>query len=302
MGSLLETQPEVAVRSTGRDWTYEAAFSRNRGLISAEEQARLRNSRIAIAGMGGVGGGHLITLARMGVGRFTIADPDEFEVANFNRQYGASCQHIGCNKAEVMADLAREINPDVDIEILPGPVTAENVGRFLSGADLFVDGVDAFAIAARRQIYRSAAERKLYAVGVGPVGFSAVWVTFSPDGMPFDRYFDLHDALSDRDLFLRYILGMAPASTQRKYLDLDHVDLDARQGPSLGLACQLASAVLATEAAKVLLRRGKIWPCPWYQQLDPYVGRWVRRKLRWGNRGPLQRIKRRILTRMLRDR
>jgi hypothetical protein len=120
--------------------------------------------------------------------------------------------------------------------------------------------------------------------------------------MPFDRYFDLNDSLSDRELFLRYILGMAPASTQRSYLDIDHLDLNARQGPSLGLACQLASAVLATEAAKVLLQRGKIWACPWYQQLDPYVGRWVRRKLRWGNRGPLQRIKRRILTRMLRDR
>ncbi len=39
--------------------------------------------------MGGVGGVHLMTLARLGIGKFTIADPDTFELANFNRQYGA---------------------------------------------------------------------------------------------------------------------------------------------------------------------------------------------------------------------
>src|SRR5271165_2808853 len=66
-------------------WSYDEAFVRNRGLISSEEQRRLRDCRVAIAGMGGVGGVHLATLARLGVGHFTIADPDEFEIANFNR-------------------------------------------------------------------------------------------------------------------------------------------------------------------------------------------------------------------------
>ena len=68
---------------------YHEAFSRNIGLVTLEEQERLRRSHVAIAGMGGMGGVHLITLARAGIGSFAIADPDCFELANMNRQYGA---------------------------------------------------------------------------------------------------------------------------------------------------------------------------------------------------------------------
>jgi len=68
---------------------YKVAFSRNIGWVTEAEQSRLRSKRIAIAGMGGVGGGHLLTLTRLGVGAFNIADFDAFELANFNRQAGA---------------------------------------------------------------------------------------------------------------------------------------------------------------------------------------------------------------------
>src|SRR5690242_11608727 len=53
-------------------WSYDTAFARHRGLISAEEQGRLRRSRVAIVGMGGVGGIHLVTLARLGIGGFHV--------------------------------------------------------------------------------------------------------------------------------------------------------------------------------------------------------------------------------------
>jgi tRNA A37 threonylcarbamoyladenosine dehydratase len=65
---------------------YSSAFSRNIGWVTADEQAKLRDSRVAIAGLGGVGGPHLLTLARLGVGKFNIADFDRFELQNFNRQ------------------------------------------------------------------------------------------------------------------------------------------------------------------------------------------------------------------------
>ena len=55
---------------------YNEAFSRNIGLLTLEEQDKLRRSHVAIAGMGGVGGVHVITLSRTGIGNFTIADPD----------------------------------------------------------------------------------------------------------------------------------------------------------------------------------------------------------------------------------
>ena len=65
------------------------AFSRNIGWVTEAEQTSLRQARVAIAGLGGVGGAHLLTLARLGVGRFNISDFDRFEQHNYNRQVGA---------------------------------------------------------------------------------------------------------------------------------------------------------------------------------------------------------------------
>src|SRR5262245_57479463 len=99
-------------------WSYQLAFARQRGLISPSEQEVLRGKRVAIIGQGGVGGIHLITLARLGIGGFHIADPDCFEVANFNRQYGASTRSLGRNKASVMAEEARAINPELQLRVI----------------------------------------------------------------------------------------------------------------------------------------------------------------------------------------
>lgn len=69
---------------------YNEAFSRNLGVVSPDQHQRLRNATVAIAGMGGVGGDYLISLVRAGVGGFHLAEFDEFELVNFNRQYGAN--------------------------------------------------------------------------------------------------------------------------------------------------------------------------------------------------------------------
>ena len=62
----------------GPPFDYEEAFSRNLGWVTPAEQQTLRSKRIAIAGLGGVGGAHLLTLARLGIGRFHLADFDRF--------------------------------------------------------------------------------------------------------------------------------------------------------------------------------------------------------------------------------
>ena len=150
------------------DFAYDEAFSRHRGLISSEEQERLRRSRVAIVGLGGVGGIHLITLARLGIGGFRIADPDRFDLANFNRQFGATIPTVGHPKSEVMAKAALAINPELDLRVLAEEVSEQNIGALLDGADLLVDGIDFFAIKARRLIFREARRRGIWAITAGP--------------------------------------------------------------------------------------------------------------------------------------
>src|SRR5947208_3441761 len=196
-------------------FSYPGAFARHLGLINTEEQKRLRFSRVAIAGMGGVGGIHLITLARLGIGAFHIADPDHFELANFNRQFGATTRSLGRGKAEVMAEEVRAINPDLKLRVFPEAITEENVGALLEGVDVLVDGIDFFAIEARRLVFREARRRGIWAITAGPIGFSTAWMTFSPTGMSFDDYFDLKDAMTPMDQLIAFFVGLTPRATQR---------------------------------------------------------------------------------------
>ena len=123
-GLSSQEQADSPVAATDVRFNYDEAFSRNIGLFTLEEQDKLRRSHVAIAGMGGVGGVHLITLARTGIGNFTIADPDRFELANMNRQYGARVDTIGRSKVEVMAEGVRRINPEAIVRALNEPIGA----------------------------------------------------------------------------------------------------------------------------------------------------------------------------------
>ncbi len=94
---------------------YQTAFARNIGIFTETEQEHLRRSRVPLAGLGGVGGLHVITLARMGVGAFHLAEPDVFEPVNVNRQYGAKVLHFGRPKLDVMVEEAPVVNPHLEI-------------------------------------------------------------------------------------------------------------------------------------------------------------------------------------------
>lgn len=291
--------PQAAIAT---DWSYDEAYCRNLGLVSREEQQRLRNSRVAVAGLGGVGGVDLVALARLGIGRFSIADPDTFEARNTNRQYGATRSAEGRPKADVMASIVRDINPEAEVRVFREPIGFGNADAFLEGADVLVDGIDAFEIDLRRLLFGKARQQGIFALGAGPVGFSTVWVVFDPNGMAFDRYFDLADSMDPVEKFVAYVVGMAPSTLQRPYMDLSYLDFANHTGPSAGLACHLASGVVAAEVLKILLGRGRVFSAPYYHQFDAYRGRFVRKRLFGGNRHPFQRIKRRWLTGYLRRR
>jgi len=269
---------------------YETAFSRNIGWLSDTEQTTLRHQRVAIAGMGGVGGFHLLTLARLGVGKFNIADLDTFELANFNRQAGAGMSTLHRPKVEVLAQMAREINPEAELVIYAQGVNAANLDAFFTGVDLYVDGLDFFAFDARELVFAHCARHGIPAVTVAPLGMGAALLNFMPGGMTFEEYFQLAGR-PELEKAVRFLVGLAPALLHRHYLvDKSRVDLKARKGPSTIMACQLCAGVAASEALKILLGRGKIWAAPHGIQFDGYRNKLAHTWRPGGNRNPLNML------------
>jgi molybdopterin/thiamine biosynthesis adenylyltransferase len=227
---------------------------------------------------------------RLGIGAFTIADFDRFELANFNRQAGASMRTLGRPKAEVLAELARDIDPDLDLRVFGQGIAPNEVDTFLDGADLYVDGLDFFAFAAREAVFAACARRRIPAITVAPLGMGAALLNFMPGGMSFEDYFGWAGC-DDHERAVRFLVGLSPAMLQLRYLaDRTAVDLASGRGPSTPMACELCAGIAGTEALKILLGRGKVIAAPRGVHYDAYRQRLAHTWRPGGNRHPVQRL------------
>lgn len=275
---------------------YSTAFSRNIGWITQWEQQKLRSAKIAVAGAGGVGGIHLQTLARLGIGAFHVADMDAYELANFNRQAGATMATLGEEKAKIGAKLVSAINPEAQVKVFPNGVTLENLDDFLDGVDVYIDGLDFFVLDIRAALFRRARETGITCITAAPIGMGTGYLIFTPGGMSFDTFFNIANAGDALDDAAAFLVGLTPSMIHRAYLaDQSRVDLIGQRGPSTAIACQLCAGVAAGEAVKVILGRGISKPAPYYHHFDVYRSKYVSRKLIGGAKNPLQRLKRRAV-------
>jgi molybdopterin/thiamine biosynthesis adenylyltransferase len=254
----------------GIEFTYQTAFARNLGLVNKTEQELLKGARVALPGLGGVGGAHLQALARMGIGSFHLADPDIFEVVNFNRQLGATMQTVGQRKVDAVADLARSINPQVEVKIFPEGLSPENVDAFLDDVDVVVDGIEFFCIEVRRLLYRECRARGIPVVNAGPIGYGAALQVFTPHGVSFDEFFGIDDTQTRAEQLLAFGLALGPGLAQD--LDPQYVDFDAQKGPALASACLLCAALASTEVLKLITGRGVTTEASQGKYVDPYRG------------------------------
>jgi len=272
-------------------FNYQQAFSRNLGWVTEEEQTHLQNKRVAIAGAGGVGGVHLLTLARLGIANFNIADFDDFEIHNFNRQSGAFMSTINQQKVDVMERMARDINPEADIKSFPKGVFEYNVDEFLEGVDLYVDALDFFALEARKIVFRKCYEKNIPVVTAAPLGMGCAFLCFMPNKMSFEEYFRFEDKETEDDQLIQFLIGLSPAMLQRPYLvDKTRVSFTEKRGPSTPMAVNLCAGIAGTYALKILLARGDILCAPYGLHFDAYRNKFVKTWRPFGNAGLIPRI------------
>ena len=121
-------------------------FARTELLLGAEGMARLAAARVAVFGIGGVGGHAAEALVRSGVGAIDIFDDDKVSVTNLNRQLIATRSALGRDKVEVMAERLRDINPEARVfghKVFYLPANADDFD--LAAYDYIVDAVDTMA-------------------------------------------------------------------------------------------------------------------------------------------------------------
>ena len=108
-----------------------------------EGQRKLKNARVCIVGLGGLGSPISTQLASMGVGHLRIIDRDIVERSNLQRQHLYGVDQVGVPKVEAAEERLRRLNPFIEIESVPMSVTPGNVEILLEGVDIVVDGLDA---------------------------------------------------------------------------------------------------------------------------------------------------------------
>ena len=114
-------------------------------LLGHEAMEKLRQSHVAVVGLGGVGSWCAEALARSGVGRMTLIDRDTVGESNINRQLCALTSTVGLPKTEAMAARLRDINPDIALRCITGHYEAAERERFFADYDFVVDCIDLVA-------------------------------------------------------------------------------------------------------------------------------------------------------------
>lgn len=235
--------------SPGDDY-FRHFLNRTIMLLGDEAVQALRVKTVAIAGCGGQGGAACLTLARMGVGNFILADPKPFDEPDINRQWGANLATLGRNKADVYAEMLLAINPEIGITKFCDGITDANVGDFLNGADLLVDCLDiAVPGSLRTQVFATASSQGMHIFTGAMLGFGGMVAGSRPGGIPLEILGGIEDAA---------ITGSKiPPGIREVFVPefMDRIEeyLHIHRAPSIAVSPALLGTLLSVEAVVALL-------------------------------------------------
>lgn len=167
---------------TGKEWQQRTEL-----LLGKDKTERLRRAHVLVVGLGGVGAYAAEMLCRAGVGQLTLVDADTVQPSNINRQLPALHSTLGQTKAEVLAARFRDINPDIQLKVLPVYLKDEAIPALLDSArfDFIVDAID--TVASKCYLIYHALQRGLKIVssmGAGAkkditqIRFADLWETY----------------------------------------------------------------------------------------------------------------------------
>lgn len=286
-------------------FSYNEMTRRNIGFVTEAEQAALQGATVFVCGTGGMGGACLLALARVGVGHLIIADIDEFEVSNLNRQVFAFTETIDQHKAEATRDILLRINPELKITVWRED-WPDHVIDAVKAAAVVVNGTD--DLGASLLLYRTARAQGKSVIDAYAAPLPSIYVT-APRDMPHEQRLGYPTIGTDWDklteeqrgeAFLREAEHVMIHSSSRHYIDLDlvaEVVAGTRSRMSFAPMVITTGQLMAYEVVNAVLDRKRgADNRGWF--FNPYAAKVERPKPAW-LASILRIIVRRFMARML---
>jgi len=173
----------------GKDAFHQEHHSRNLGLLTEEEQKKIDETVLLIAGCG-VGSLIAISAVRLGFEKLLLVDGDYVELSNINRQ-GYSSRDVGKFKVDALARRIKQINPHAKIRKYPVFVDPKNAAEFVKRADIIIDSIDPDAAQAVIAMHREAQKEHKTIIQPTDVGWGAMVQIFTPDSISYEEMIGL---------------------------------------------------------------------------------------------------------------
>ena len=205
-------------------------YDRNFETLTRKQQVKLASARVAVLGLGGLGGGVSEMLARTGVGHLTLIDGDVFEPSNLNRQLLCTEDLLGTSKALAAEKRIRAVNSAVQVTAVAQYADGDNLYDMIRESDLVVDCLD--SIHSRFILQEAAQKARIPLVAGAIAGVSGQVTVIFPEDKGYELIYGKKDQL--------------PAK-----------GIESRTG-NISYCALMVAALQASESIKVLLNRGDI--------------------------------------------
>lgn len=231
----------------------DKAFLRNTLLIGDEAAKELKNKRVALFGVGGVGGFAAEALCRAGVGHITVFDNDVIDETNLNRQIISTINNVGKDKTQVIKERLLAINPDMDVtteKIFYLPQNADNYD--LSVYDYIIDAVD--TVSAKIEIICRAKAKNIPVVTCMGTGGKTDITALKIDDIEKTTVCPLAKVMR-RELKKRGVSGVKAVYSTETYVKPETTGENAGVIPSMIFVPAAAGLMLAREAVFAMINK-----------------------------------------------
>lgn len=232
------------------DEFYFERTQRNQFFLGGKQgQEKIRNLKIGIAGLGGMGSNIAEYLARLGVGHISLADPDTIDISNINRQVIANTNTVGMSKAVASQNELSLIAPEMDIDVFETGITEETIDQFIKNCDFVVDEIDVFPLEAHYLLHKKCREKNIPVYSAYVIGLGVHFYKFHGSDFTFEDFIHINENETSKDRFnniVKSFITKPPKYLTGKNLE-DFKDMANNQGvPIFGPSCLIGHSVVVT--------------------------------------------------------